>query len=109
MKIIKPIKSTWFDWLINHITEPTRNIAEGFKDKVVTLFNTNPPKQTVYGRGKKLSKPKTQNKTKKKEEDKCIDRIEGIIRNIWTLHEAEKRKEKRNKKIRETKKKLMIH
>ena len=52
MKIIKPIKNTWFDWLINHITEPTRNIAEGFKDKVVTLFNTNPPKQTVYGRGR---------------------------------------------------------
>ena len=33
----------------------------GFKDKIVSLFNTNTPKQTVYGRGKKLSKPKKQN------------------------------------------------
>ena len=31
-----------------------------FKDKVVSLFKTNTPKQTEYGRGKKLIKPKTQ-------------------------------------------------
>ena len=31
----------------------------GFKDKIVRLFKTNTPKQTVYRRGKKLSKPKT--------------------------------------------------
>ena len=43
MKIIKPIKNTWFDWLINHITEPTRNIAEGFKDKAETQTHLNKP------------------------------------------------------------------
>ena len=36
----------------------------GYKDKIVTLFNKNTPKQIVYGRGKKLSKTKTQRKTK---------------------------------------------
>ena len=36
--------------------------------KVESLFNRNTPKQTMYGRGNKLSKPKTQNKIKKKEE-----------------------------------------
>ena len=35
-----------------------RKLVGGFK-KVVSLFNTNTPMQTVYGRGKKLSKPKT--------------------------------------------------
>ena len=57
----------------------------------------------MYGRGKKLSKPKTQNKTKKKEEDKYIDRIEEIIRNIWTLYEAEKKKKKEIKKLEKQK------
>ena len=38
-----------------------RKITGGFKDKVVSLFNTKVPKQTVYEKGKKLSKPKTQN------------------------------------------------
>ena len=42
-----------------------REIEELFfkpkKHKIVSLFKTNTPKQTVYGRGKKLSKPKTQN------------------------------------------------
>ena len=30
------------------------------KDKVVSIFKTNTTKQTVYWRGKNLSKPKTQ-------------------------------------------------
>ena len=47
MDKIKIIKTGWYDWLINYITEPTRKITEGFKVKVVTLFNTNSPKQTV--------------------------------------------------------------
>ena len=32
-----------------------------FKDKNVNFNKTNSPKKAVYGRGKKLSKPKTQN------------------------------------------------
>ena len=61
MKKIRPIKKTWYDWLINYVPEPIRKSVGGFKDKIVSLFKTNTPKQTVYGTGKKLSKPKTQN------------------------------------------------
>ena len=56
MKKIRPIKNTWYDWLINDIAKPIRKRVSGFKDKIVSLFKTNTPKQTVYGRGKKLSK-----------------------------------------------------
>ena len=38
MKKIKPVKNTWYEWLLNHIPEPIRKIAGGFKDKVVSLF-----------------------------------------------------------------------
>ena len=62
MKKITLIKNTWYDWLINYIPEPIRKRVGGFKDKVISLFKTNTPTQTVYGRRKKLSKPKTQNK-----------------------------------------------
>ena len=53
MKEIKPIKITCYDWLINYIPEPIRK-----SDKIVSLFKTNTPEQTVYGRGKKVSKPR---------------------------------------------------
>ena len=54
----------------------------------------------MYRRKKKLSKPKTQNKIKKKEQKKKkknIDRIEGIIKNIWTLYETEVENKERKK------------
>ena len=60
MKKISPVKNTSYDWLINYIPEPIRKSVGGLKDKILSLFKTNTPKQTVYGRGKKLSKPKTQ-------------------------------------------------
>ena len=62
MMKITPFKNTWYDWLIDYIPEPIRKSIGGFKDKVIRLFKTNTPKQTVYGRGKKISKPKTQTK-----------------------------------------------
>ena len=65
LKKIRPIKNTWYDCLINYILEPIRKSVDGFKDKVISLFKTNTTKQTVYGRGKKLRKPKTQNKIRK--------------------------------------------
>ena len=46
----------------NYISKSIRKRVGGFKDKVISFFKTNIPKRTVYGRGKKLSKPKTQNK-----------------------------------------------
>ena len=81
MKKIRPIKNSWYDWLINYIPEPIRKSADGFKNKVISLVKINTPKQTVYERGKKLIKPKTQkiseenkiNSIRKKKE--IIDRI----------------------------------
>ena len=61
MKKIRPIKNSWYDWLIKYIPEPIRNSAGGFKDKTVSLFKRNTTKQTMHGRGKKLRKPETQN------------------------------------------------
>ena len=58
IKKIGPIKNNWYDWLINYIPEPIRKRLGGFKDQIVSLSKTNTPKQTVYGRGKKLSKPR---------------------------------------------------
>ena len=64
MKKIRSIKNTWYDWLINYIPEPIRKSVGGFENKVISLFKTNTPKQTVYGRGKKLSKPKKNKQSK---------------------------------------------
>ena len=83
MKNIGPINS----WLINYMSKVTRKITDGFKDEVVSLFNTNTHKQTIYRRGKKLSKPKAQNKITKKKE-KNIDSKERIIKDILTFYET---------------------
>ena len=61
-KKIRPIKNTWYDWLINCFPEPIAKILGGFEDKIVSLFNINTPKQTMYMRVKKLSTSETQNK-----------------------------------------------
>ena len=81
--IEKKYSNTLYDWLINYIPKPIRKIVGGFKDKVVSLFNTNTPKQTLYGREKTLSKPKTQ-----KQSDKSIS---NSIRNFFII------KKKKNK------------
>ena len=62
MKKIRPIKNTCYNWLMNYTPEPITKIVGGFKDKTLSVFNTKTPSQTVYGRTKKLSKPKTQSK-----------------------------------------------
>ena len=102
MKKIRPNKNTWYDWLINYITEPIRESVGGFKDKIVSLFNRNTPKQTVNRRRKKLSKPKKLNKPKmqnikksfisEENKEKIKDRIFG---DIWTLFETEEEKGER--------------
>ena len=61
MKKIRPVERTWYDWLINYIPKPIRKNVGGFKDKIISLFKTGTPKGTVYGRGKKISKPRKQN------------------------------------------------
>ena len=37
MKKIRPVKSSWYDWLINYIPEPIRKSVGGFKDKTISL------------------------------------------------------------------------
>ena len=61
-KKIELTKSTWYDSLINYIPEPIRKSVGGLENKTVNLFKTNTPKETVYGKGKKLSKPKKKKK-----------------------------------------------
>ena len=93
-KKIGPMKNTWYGWLINYIPEPIRKSVGGFKDKIVSLFKKNTTKQTVYGRGKKVTKAKSQNKVNRirnplilKKKRRIKDRI---IRDISTLFETEK-------------------
>ena len=47
MKKIRPIKNTWYDWLISYIPESIIKKVSGFKDKVITLFMINAPKQSM--------------------------------------------------------------
>ena len=61
LKKIRLIKNTWYDWLITYIPKPIRKSVSVLKDKFVSLFKTNTPKQTVYGKGQKLSQPRKQN------------------------------------------------
>ena len=58
MKKIRQIKNTCYDMLINYIPVPKTKSLGGFKDKIVSLFKKNTPKQTVYGRGKTNQKHK---------------------------------------------------
>ena len=55
---MRPIENTWYDWLICYIPVPIRKNLGGFKDKFISLFKTNTPKQTVYGRRKKSKQTK---------------------------------------------------
>ena len=61
LKKIKSIKNTWYDWFISYIPESIRKSVGCFNGKIFSLFETNTHEQTVHGRGKKWSKPKTQN------------------------------------------------
>ena len=38
MKKIRPIKNTWYDWLINYVPEAVRKSVAGFKDKAILVF-----------------------------------------------------------------------
>ena len=66
MKEIRPIKNTWYDWLIDYIPEPIIKTAFRLKDKIVSLFMKKTPEQTMYGTEKKPSQPKKENKKKLK-------------------------------------------
>ena len=57
MKKTRPIKNTWYDWLINYIPESIRESAGGFKDKIASQTHL----KNCLCKGKKLRKPKIQN------------------------------------------------
>ena len=61
MKNIRTIKNISYDCFIDYIPKCLIQGVSDFKDKIISIFNTNTPKQTLHGRGKKLSKPKKQN------------------------------------------------
>ena len=61
MKKIIPVENTWYDWLIFYNSEPIRKSIGGLKGKIISLFKTEMPKQTVYGRRKKLRELKKRN------------------------------------------------
>ena len=35
MNKVRPLKNTWYYWLINYIPEPIRKSVGGFKDEIV--------------------------------------------------------------------------
>ena len=57
MNKTRRIKNTW---LINYIPRPIRTSVTVLKDKFISIFKTNTPKLTVYGRGQKLNKSRKQ-------------------------------------------------
>ena len=86
LKKLTSIKSIWYDWWINYTTKPLIKNVSVLKDKVMSLYKTNTPKQTVYGRGKKLSKPRKQNIKKPFISEVNKERIKDrIIKDIWKL------------------------
>ena len=86
LKKLTSIKNIWYDWWINYTTKPLIKNVSVLKDKVMCLYKTNTPKQTVYGRGKKLSKPRKQNIKKPFISEVNKERIKDrIIKDIWKL------------------------
>ena len=86
LKKLTSIKNIWYDWWINYTTKPLIKNVSVLKDKVMSLYKTNTPKQTVYGRGKKLNKPRKQNIKKPFISEVNKERIKDrIIKDIWKL------------------------
>ena len=96
MKKIRPIKKTWYGWLFNCIPKPARKSASVLKDIFISIFKTNTPKQTVYGRGQKLNKPRKQIVKKPFTSEENKQKIKDkIIKDIWKLFEREEEKQER--------------
>ena len=86
LKKLTSIKKIWYNWWINYTNKPLIKSVSVLKDKVMSLYKTNTPKQTVYGRGKKLSKPRKQNIKKPFISETNKERIKDrIIKDIWKL------------------------
>ena len=102
MKKIRPVKNNWYKWLIIYSPEPITKCAGRLKDRIlnaleektVGLFKINAPKETVYGRGQKLSKPRKRLIKKPCLSEENKEKIkDGIIRDISKLFETGEEKE----------------
>ena len=62
MKKKRPIKKTWYCWLINDVPNSIRKTKGSFKDNVVSFFKINTPegygKQIAQGSGDRPNKLK---------------------------------------------------
>ena len=78
MKKIRLIKKTRYDWFIDYIPEPIRKSVGGFKNKVISLFKTNTPKNSSVWERKEIKKTKNTKQNYKsfytKKENKTIQR-----------------------------------
>ena len=93
-------------WLANWLYSWAciRKSVGGFKDKIVSLFTTNTTKQTMQGRGKKLSKPKKQNNeksfTSEGNKEKINDRVFRDVRTLFkTKEKFEREKQEHTERL----------
>ena len=93
MNKIRPVKNTWYDWLIIYIPEPIRKSAGGFK---VFLTQTHLKKlcmleeKKANQENKMIKKPIISEENKEKNKDR-------MFRDIWTLFETEKEEKERKR------------
>ena len=59
-KKIRPIKNIWYNWLNNYIPGLIRRGEGSLKDVRIFKIKNTSKETIIYGRGKKLGKPKTQ-------------------------------------------------
>ena len=109
MKKIRPIKNTWYNWLIDYIPEPIRKSVCDFKNKIVSLFETNTRKQMVYGREKKLRKLRKQNIKKPFIYQKWKKIKDRIIRDTQRLFETKEKEEKKESDKRKNQSERLIN
>ena len=97
IKKIRPVKNNWHEWLISYIPESIRKCAGRLKDRIlnaledktVGLFKINTPKETLYGRGQKLSKSRKRLIKKPCISEENKEKIKhGIIRDISKTFET---------------------
>ena len=112
MKKIRPVKNTWYDWLIIYIAEPMTKSGSSVNDKTVSALKDKTLNAlkgktvtlltvTVYGRGQKLSNAKERFIKKPFiSEEKKGEIKYRIIRDIWKVLKLKKNKNKMKDSLR---------
>ena len=126
MKKIRSVKGTWYEWSINCIPKTIRKSVGGLKYKIVSalkdeilnaleqktisLFDINTPKETGYGRGQKLSKPRKQIIKKPLISEEKKEKIKDIlVKYIWKLFKTKEEKEQNERLIKEKRLEISEH